>query len=164
MKKGSPTLIIIFAIAILAILSLLPLSQWSGGRIKDFSLISDILKEVAEAGQDGETETAQEQVDPELIKAMEEAEQRNPLTASDSVLSIPIDTIIHAPKAPREGELVIIEDYTTDQVGLIQLRNALAQGSMARIAVVGDSYIEGDIFTQDLREKLQSTYGGEGVG
>ena len=164
MKKGSPTLIIIFAIAILAILSLLPLSQWSGGRIKDFSLISDILKEVAEAGQDGETETAQEQVDPELIKAMEEAEQRNPLTASDSVLSIPIDTIIHAPKAPREGELVIIEDYTTDQVGLIQLRNALAQGGMARIAVVGDSYIEGDIFTQDLREKLQSTYGGEGVG
>ena len=35
---------------------------------------------------------------------------------------------------------------------------------MVRIAVVGDSYIEGDIFTQDLREKLQSRFGGSGVG
>ena len=33
-----------------------------------------------------------------------------------------------------------------------------------RLSVVGDSYIEGDIFTQDLREKLQTAYGGEGVG
>lgn len=166
MKKGSPTLIILFAIVILVILSCLPLSQWTGGRIKDFSLISDILKESVggNTGSDDDAETAQEQVDPELLKAMEEAEQRNPLTASDSVLALPIDTIIHAPKAPRQGELVVIEDYTTDQVGLIQLKNALEQGQMARIAVVGDSYIEGDIFTQDLREKLQTAYGGEGVG
>ena len=164
MKKGSPTLIIVFAIVILTILSLLPLSKWSGGRIKDFSLISDILKEIVEAGEQDGQETAQEQVDPELLQAMEEAKQRDPLTASDSVLALPIDTIIHAPKAPREGDLVVIEDYTTDQVGLIQFKNALSQGQMARIAVVGDSYIEGDIFTQDLREKLQTTYGGEGVG
>ena len=164
MKKGSPTLIIVFAIVILTILSLLPLSKWSGGRIKDFSLISDILKEIVEAGEQDGQETAQEQVDPELLQAMEEAKQRDPLTASDSVLALPIDTIIHAPKAPREGDLVVIEDYTTDQVGLVQFKNALSQGQMARIAVVGDSYIEGDIFTQDLREKLQTTYGGEGVG
>ena len=157
MKKGSPTLIIVFAIVILTILSLLPLSKWSGGRIKDFSLISDILKEIVEAGEQDGQETAQEQVDPELLQAMEEAKQRDPLTASDSVLALPIDTIIHAPKAPREGDLVVIEDYTTDQVGLIQFKNALSQGQMARIAVVGDSYIEGDIFTQDLRENLQTT-------
>lgn len=33
-----------------------------------------------------------------------------------------------------------------------------------RIAYYGDSYIEGDIITQDLRELLQSKYGGSGVG
>lgn len=161
MKKGRPTLIILLAIAFIAILSFLPLSKWSGGRIKDFSLISDILKEVT--GID-HTNPEQEQIDPELLKAMKEAEERNPLTASDSVLSLPIDTIIHSVKAPREGDLVIIEDYTTDQVGLVQLKNALEKGGMARIAVVGDSYIEGDIFTQDLRELMQTAYGGEGVG
>lgn len=33
-----------------------------------------------------------------------------------------------------------------------------------RIAVLGDSFIEGDIVTADLREKLQESYGGSGVG
>lgn len=33
-----------------------------------------------------------------------------------------------------------------------------------RIAVFGDSFIEGDIFTADLREMLQQHYGGKGVG
>ena len=46
MKKGSPVAILIIAIAIVAFVSMLPLSEWSGGRIKDFSLVSDIMKEV----------------------------------------------------------------------------------------------------------------------
>ena len=46
MKKGSPFLIIAIAVIIVAVVSLLPLSKWTGGRIKDFSLVSDILKEV----------------------------------------------------------------------------------------------------------------------
>ena len=33
-----------------------------------------------------------------------------------------------------------------------------------RIAVLGDSFIEGDILTADLREKLQTAYGGGGTG
>lgn len=160
-KKGSPLLIIATAIIIVIIVSLLPLSKWSGGRIKDFSLFSDILKEV---GVMEDVANPEEEIDPELVKAMKEAEERNPLTANDSVLSQPIDTIISAPKAPRQGGMVVIEDYTTDGVGLIQFRHAIETGSLARVAVVGDSYIEGDIFTQDLREKLQDAYGGAGVG
>lgn len=35
---------------------------------------------------------------------------------------------------------------------------------MVRIAVFGDSFIEADIFTADLREMLQKRYGGCGVG
>lgn len=58
----------------------------------------------------------------------------------------------------------LIEDYTPWQVGFNNLRRALNQGRLARIAVIGDSYIEGDIFTQDVREKLQEIYGGGGVG
>lgn len=33
-----------------------------------------------------------------------------------------------------------------------------------RIAVLGDSFIEGDIITADIREQLQDLYGGKGVG
>ena len=33
-----------------------------------------------------------------------------------------------------------------------------------RIAVLGDSFIEGDILTADLRERLQQAYGGGGAG
>lgn len=37
-------------------------------------------------------------------------------------------------------------------------------GRPLRIAYYGDSFIEGDILVADLREKLQSKYGGNGVG
>lgn len=39
-----------------------------------------------------------------------------------------------------------------------------ASSRPVRIAYYGDSYIEGDILTQDLREYLQGKYGGCGVG
>lgn len=43
-------------------------------------------------------------------------------------------------------------------------RDKLRNGQKVRIAVAGDSFIEGDIFTQDMRELLQKKYGGGGVG
>lgn len=46
--------------------------------------------------------------------------------------------------------------------------NRLSSGSeddnLVRIAVFGDSFIEADIFTADLREMLQKRFGGCGVG
>ena len=35
---------------------------------------------------------------------------------------------------------------------------------VVRIAFLGDSYVEGDIITGDIREQLQELYGGQGVG
>ncbi|MCM1521962.1 MAG: GDSL-type esterase/lipase family protein [Muribaculaceae bacterium] len=158
MKKGSPLIIILSALVILIVISLLPLSKWTGGRVKDFSLVSDILREV---GIMEYTDPSKEQIDPALLEAMEEPD---PLSLPDSVLSLPIDTIIQAPKAPRVGDMVVIEDYTTNSTGLLRLKAALSSGETARIAVAGDSWIEGDIFTQDLRHLLQEAYGGRGVG
>ena len=39
-----------------------------------------------------------------------------------------------------------------------------ARRTPVRIAVLGDSFIEGDILTADLREQLQLRYGGRGCG
>ena len=59
-----------------------------------------------------------------------------------------------------------VEDYSPDKNGLSRFLNALdsADHKHVRIAFYGDSFIEGDILTEDLREGLQDKYGGRGVG
>lgn len=163
MKKGSPFLIIFIAVVIVTVVSLLPLSKWTDGRVKDFSLVSDILKEVGI--MEGEPSYAEnEDIDPALIEAEKSESAGAPAAVPGQNPDEPIDTIISPVKPSRVGDTVRVEDYTTLGVGFANLKGALASGRLARIAVVGDSYIEGDIFTQDLRELFQSEYGGQGVG
>lgn len=47
---------------------------------------------------------------------------------------------------------------------LAALRQTKATGSQTRIAYFGDSMIEGDLLTGDLRNLLQTEFGGSGVG
>lgn len=173
MKKGSPTLIIVIAVVLVAVMSLLPLSKWTGGRVKDFSLISDIVKEAA-IMQENASGEGSEEIDPALLQAEQENETgetsetrlRSGLNGEIETETADrhIDTIISPVRPSRVGDLVRVEDYTTASTGFANLRAAIGSGKLARIAVVGDSYIEGDIFTQDLRALFQDTYGGEGVG
>lgn len=55
------------------------------------------------------------------------------------------------------GEGVSIDDFCL-------LLGDATKDRVVRIAFLGDSYIEGDIITADVRERLQSLYGGKGVG
>jgi len=62
-----------------------------------------------------------------------------------------------------------IEDYADSLAeGMEPFYRKLAEagsvGTPVRIAYFGDSFIEGDIFTADLRDLLQSRFGGCGVG
>lgn len=59
-----------------------------------------------------------------------------------------------------------IVDYSSGHTNLKKLKAALADtpNKLHRIAVIGDSYIEGDIFTEWVRELLQDKYGGQGIG
>lgn len=65
-----------------------------------------------------------------------------------------------------ERRIVPIEEY--DSVRTDGMRafydKLLADGRPVRIAVLGDSFIEGDILTADLRERMQETFGGGGPG
>jgi hypothetical protein len=61
----------------------------------------------------------------------------------------------------------MIEDYSFSGAGLRTLLEAIdsvAQGGVARIAFYGDSFVEGDILIGDLRDTLQTVWGGAGVG
>lgn len=84
---------------------------------------------------------------------------------TDSVYTFP-DTFAGAGVANIPAEVPgssSIEDFG-GQMG--KFRSALHEAGSrpVRIAYIGDSYIEGDILTSELRNLLQSKYGGRGVG
>ena len=69
--------------------------------------------------------------------------------------------------APSKRDRVVpIEVYTPDSVAndFDSFIGKLLWGEEVRIAFLGDSFIEGDILTSDLREALQAKFGGRGVG
>jgi lysophospholipase L1-like esterase len=82
--------------------------------------------------------------------------------ATDSVVMV-------SPVAEHPEGVTPILDYSQGRAGGMyyfyqQLARARQLGRPVRIAYYGDSFIEGDIFTQDLRELMQDQFGGSGVG
>lgn len=162
--------VLALAFAIIAALSLCPWGEWTDNYLKDFNLLADIT-----TGEET-TATAEELIDPELEHALSESERGHiqndtvstPKGTTGSVDAATLSDSAHVPAAtpaPRNAAgNVLIEDYTQANAGLQRLRNAIAAGRQARIAVIGDSYIEGDILTGDLRRDLRKVYGGAGVG
>ncbi len=63
---------------------------------------------------------------------------------------------------------VRIEDYSIGHTGLKRffsaLNNRVYMNRPVRIAVLGDSFIEGDIMVADFRNEMQNKFGGNGVG
>lgn len=80
------------------------------------------------------------------------------LTQVAPVVMEAIDSVLHGK---------VIEDYSTNQQGLIRFFAAvdsIKRGRTVRIAWYGDSFVEGDILIGDLRDTLQTLWGGQGVG
>ncbi len=166
-----PLAILAIAIAIIAALSLCPWGEWTNNYIKDFNLFADITHSPAKA-------TAEEIIDPELEHALKEPDEAHASgdkpthantgnnNAAATAAVIPDSSQVRAATpAPRDADgNVLIEDYTIGNTGLQRLRSALKSKRLARIAVIGDSYIEGDILTGDLRRDLRKSFGGAGVG
>lgn len=72
-----------------------------------------------------------------------------------------------APSSAPAG-VTPLEDYSLGREGLRNFFNAAHNIQTlerpVRISFYGDSFIEADIFTMDIREQLQGKYGGGGVG
>ncbi len=152
--------VIISAVIFLILLSICPWQSWTGGRLKDFSLITGVKTPVAV-----DNDTTLSDIDPELVAMQAEIEsaEKHDNSMDTAIVFSPSDIDFTVPT--REG-VVLIEDYSANGNGLARLSNTLSQASSrnVRIAMVGDSYIEGDILAQDIRSQLQSIYGGCGVG
>lgn len=80
--------------------------------------------------------------------------------------SVPLRPTIKAPR--KAGDITLIEDYTMAQAGMQHFATAIYNRNNlqrpVRIGVLGDSFIEADILTQNIRQLLQDIYGGSGVG
>ena len=70
------------------------------------------------------------------------------------------DLVFDAQKANIEFEDFDTLEYTRFE----RFIDKLASGEDVRIAFMGDSFVEGDILTSDLRAILQQKFGGRGVG
>lgn len=67
-------------------------------------------------------------------------------------------------KPDTTHRIIAIEDFDTlSTTRFERLVEKLASGEDVRIAFMGDSFVEGDILTSDLRSELQQSFGGRGV-
>lgn len=93
------------------------------------------------------------------------------IATSDSIISQAVENrivdIIEAKsELTKASPIIKIEDYTDDKSTLNNFTKALESKDHknVRIAFIGDSFIEGDILSGDIREFMQNEFGGKGVG
>lgn len=103
----------------------------------------------------------------DLLGDLRFPEREKEVAGEDSLPPVPVVKPIFMDTC-RNG-MTCIEDYSDSTLrGMTPFYRALdgiaEKGRLVRIAVFGDSFIEADIFTADLREMLQKKFGGCGVG
>lgn len=149
------------------------LGSWEINRV---DLFSDLRKPVVDSLEDEEVDAlalsrankettglAQEREAIHLKLVQEQQNERGERAGLGSIetdAALPTDSSIQAQNnfidmSPQHDALKHFYD---------KLHQRSSLGRPVRIAVLGDSFIEGDIFTGSLRTALQARYGGSGVG
>ncbi len=179
-KSGNVFTLLIWAVLFLYLLTQLPIIQWNGFSTKSVDLFSDIRVDEPMLELPGETDWQDEESDSLFLP--QEPEVLPEVTSPDTTIARPVeqpqvrvpiekivvDTVFPDDPPRVEGDVTLFEDFSPNRDGLshllaaIQARDTLSRP--VRIAFLGDSFIEADIFTQDVRSLLQSRYGGRGVG
>ena len=142
----------IVVVALLA-LHLLPKLFIGDTELRHVNILSELISEVDESYMNAETIPVPEAPTvPDVVS--------DTVYVNDSVSN-------EKPVAPQG--VTMISDYGQDAAGGMshfyqQLLRVKELNRPVRIAYFGDSFIEGDILTCDLREQLQTLYGGQGVG
>lgn len=120
-------------------------------KLKNFNLFSDILK-------DSKSDNSKKN----LKKSSFKVKKQNKTTLSKN------DFLIVTTKDSCPPNITCIEDFSDSLNALDDFFEALlkikTQNKKVRIAFYGDSFVDGDILTSSLRNKLQHRFGGSGVG
>lgn len=149
MNHGARTFILTgLVVVVLLALHQLPTIYLNDSEMRHVNILSDIIPEVY-----GNSET--EDTIP-LLKEVPDS------VAQADTVSIPSRQVI------PDG-VTMIDDYSGGAPGgmrhFYEMLNCVKSLERpVRIAYFGDSFIEGDILTCDIRERLQRRFGGNGVG
>ena len=191
-KKNNPevnqiartfTLVGLIVVVLLA-LHFLPKLSVGETELRRVNLLSDVLPEVESDGLDFMPEVPETPQVPQVPQAPPSAPEGATIDPSSESKTIEAPSgavggasssgaVGGASSSVAEGgasaSTSFILDYSQGGAGGMRhfyqaLANAKKMNRPVRVAYYGDSFIEGDIFTADLRELLQDQFGGNGVG
>ena len=164
-------------IAVLAAVSFIPPQSIGGVKLRRANILSDLL--VFDDSQAAAAEAEPQLFDEEEFHVdISEVAER---IVADTLFSEVQTTFLWdlAQVGPTAAPRHVVPDTVRWSAALTPIEEAdtvaapsfrsfcdtlLAARRPVRIAVLGDSFIEGDILTADLRERLQECYGGGGPG
>lgn len=171
-------LLLLAVIVATAALNFIPPTEVFGLNTKQVDILSQLRAE--EGGDNAESEPAEFQPNFEALEQQLAAAEVEIADSLQMVAPIRYEWIVAADTLNHSRELfsehlqhnslksehrVPIEDFdTTGSSPLDRFIGKLIDGDDVRVAFLGDSFIEGDIITVDLRERLQQLFGGRGVG
>lgn len=168
------------AAALLAVLggvSLIPPCSVCGITLKRTNILADVIRfeEATSEAVSREVTLDEDEFHIDLVRVAEQvvavdtlphevpATYAWQLGPADTTAQPLPDSVLFA--TGETGPIVPVESFdTTGCNPLRALYEKLLDGRPVRMAVLGDSFIEGDILTADLRECLQERYGGCGAG
>ncbi|MGI4761597.1 MAG: hypothetical protein ACRYF0_12865 [Janthinobacterium lividum] len=160
-RSQNPFLLVLLTVGLLGLLSLLKPGLTVGSvALRPVRLLADVLRKDPAASRPGLAAAGLALPPPNgpaSPVAADTAGLRAALAADSLALAREAAARIKA-KAPTPVNLPGLDSF------LAALRQTKATGSQTRIAYFGDSMIEGDLLTGDLRNLLQTAFGGSGVG
>lgn len=171
-------------IVVLCGVSLIPPQTIGGITFRRANILSDLIEFDDRTATDAPAATQialdEEEFHVDLDRVAQQVARQTAAIETPDTLTPPVQTCFewrigpadtlpahYTPRQPAEviEPLQPIEDFDTTGYGpLHAFYGKLLDGRPVRIAVLGDSFIEGDILTADLRETLQEAYGGTGCG
>jgi lysophospholipase L1-like esterase len=162
LRSQNPFLLVLLTVGLLGLLSFLKPGLTVGGvELRPVRLLADVLRKSPSAAAKLELPPPNGLADQ---SAQSEATDQDTIAISDTVgVSAPDSTAgtevaEKKPTGPKLKNLPGLEQFVA------ALHQTKATGSKTRIAYFGDSMIEGDLLTSDLRNSLQAAFGGSGVG
>lgn len=138
-------------------LSMFPKGAICGQEIKQINIISDLISNEDLHASLGISSNSEKTTKKTKIAAVAEPQKGGTQENTEAPV---------APKINVPDSIVAIEDYSGTERYLVPFFESLkvSDKRTSRISVMGDSFIEGDILTCDLRNMYQKKYSGNGVG
>lgn len=182
---GYSFVVTLLVVVILLGMSYLPQGEVLGLRVKRVNILADVVEDNLPAPDPKPEKRLAEDRPRRRENPKRPVPKRTPAPAVPSAAdTLSAATLPETPAPPSEetaaggdptetepqpvfGNFVALEDYSGDNSAMnhfLSTLRGIGSGGQLRIAFLGDSFIEGDILTADVREIMQDSLGGKGVG